>query len=111
MLGENSEAMLDLQILLRGHVGRGAAITKRDIARRLGIDARQVEHLIRELIVRRGMNIASACDKPAGYFIIDTQEEATRYRNQLVSRMRRLNERLQAVDSNLANRLQREIFS
>lgn len=112
----NDDKRNELLTLLREHRGRERAVTKQEIASRLKMTTRQVEHGIREWIIVGGVNIASACDrKPFGYFVIENEAEAKRYRNQLISRMRKLNERLAAVDSNTAKAihqaLQKELFS
>lgn len=101
----------DLLALMRRHVGRENAITKSALAKQLRFTTRKIENDIRDLILLDGINIASACDRlPFGYFIIDNQEEASRYRAQLISRIRKLNERLMAVDENTARKIQRELF-
>ena len=94
--------------------GKDRAISKKALAVICQIPARRVEALIREMIVKHGCEIASSCEWPMGYFLIANTDELKRYRRQLGSRMRSLNERMMAVDRNLAreiNRiLQRELF-
>lgn len=63
--------------------GRQRAISKKVLAKITGIAPRRVEAIIRELIVEHGCEIASSCERPMGYFLIDNEIELRRYRAQL----------------------------
>lgn len=85
------------------------AITKTRLAELTGLSPRIVEKIVRGLIVTYGIEIASSCEKPFGYFRIASEAEGKRYRNQLISRIRSLNERLAAVDKNTARKISRTL--
>ncbi|MFQ5630572.1 MAG: hypothetical protein ACE5I1_17505 [bacterium] len=94
--------------------GARRAVTKKYLSARTGIPTRKIERLIRELVIEYGVEIASSCERPFGYFLINNEAEGRRYRSQLLSRMKKLNERLSAVDKITARKisetLQIEIF-
>jgi len=67
--------------------GRQNAITGKELASRLGErDDRRVRLVIRDLIAA-GHPIASAVNKPYGYFIANSPDEVTEYMNVLRSRL------------------------
>jgi len=67
--------------------GLSRAITGRLLASRLGLkDDRLIRMAIRELIAD-GLPIASSVQKPYGYFIIETPEEAEAYMAVIKSRL------------------------
>lgn len=103
--------MTDHQKKIMQHLKFSAknAITKKRLAQLTGIKPREVERAIRELIIQHGFRIGSSCERPFGYFIISTKEEMLRYRAQLLSRMKNLNERLRAADRQRAELIDRAI--
>ena len=68
------------------HQGRSKAITNSVLANNIGVHDRYIQLMIRELI-SDGVPIASATDNPAGYFIINTWQEAEVYANSLKNRL------------------------
>ena len=83
----SSVSPLQLRILNNLRNGSKQAIKGKELARLLGYkDDRKVRLEIRELI-RRLYPIGSSTEEPAGYFLIDTPEEATRYMAVLKSRL------------------------
>ena len=79
--------MSHLLTILQLHRGKARAITGKDLAQLLGEpDDRMIRREIRELIAE-GYPIASSTEKPYGYFMADTPEEAAQYLKQLKSRL------------------------
>lgn len=79
--------MSHLLTILQLHRGKDRAITGKDLAQILGeTDDRMVRKEIRELIAE-GHPIASSTEKPYGYFMADTPEEAEKYLGQLKGRL------------------------
>ena len=75
-----------LRILL-SHQGRSKAIKGMEMARLLGFrDDRSIRQVIRELIAE-GYPIASSVQKPFGYFIVATRQEAEYYAQSIRSRL------------------------
>ena len=69
------------------HRGRGNAIKGKVIASALGMnDDRAVRLVIRDLIAL-GYPIASATESPAGYFIVETRQEAEDYLTDMRGRL------------------------
>jgi hypothetical protein len=60
---------------LRSHRGRAAAIRVEDLGRVCGISGRECQGVVHRLRVERGVAIASAAARPAGYYLIETPEE------------------------------------
>ncbi len=56
-------------------VGRASAKTQAVLAIETGIKARRLREVIQHLIVRHDKMIGSASDRPAGYFLIENEEE------------------------------------
>jgi hypothetical protein len=76
-----------LLTILQLHRGKARAITGKELAQVMGApDDRLVRKEIRELIAE-GHPIASSTEKPYGYFLVDTPEEAEQYLRQLKSRL------------------------
>ena len=71
---------------LSQHQGRAKAITNSALAEIIGVHDRYVQLMIRELI-SDGCPIASATDKPAGYFIPENWREVEDYANSLKNRL------------------------
>jgi len=77
--------MSHLLTILQLHRGKARAITGGDLARTMGEpDDRLIRKEIRELLAE-GHPIASSTEKPYGYFMVDTPEEAEQYLKQLKS--------------------------
>ena len=55
--------------------GRAYAITARDLAERTGLSDRQIRQVVKDLIMKRGLLVASAVDDPAGFYLATTREE------------------------------------
>lgn len=93
------------------HLKTGAqnAITKKKFAQLTGIRPREIERAIRDLIISHGFRIGSSCERPFGYFVLETDAEMKRYRTQLLSRMKNLNERLRAADKQRAELIDKAI--
>lgn len=109
-----SNEQLKILDVLRFHKGPQAAISNRELARRVAMEPRRVQLLIQDMIINHGLAIASSCRKPYGYFIPQDRDEFMAYRNQLVSRIRETAKRLNAFDKILAQKigqmLQEELF-
>ena len=73
-----------LDIITR-HMGRENPITSRQLADKIGIPERKIRMIIREWV--KTFPIASATEKPAGYFIAVTQEEVNIYAQSLRNRL------------------------
>ena len=75
------------QVLSMLRKGKAKAITGKELARRLGEpNDRAIRLVIRELIAD-GYAIASSVNKPHGYYLVETQEEAKEYMAGLKSRL------------------------
>lgn len=80
----------DLQTSLLMHLqrGRNNARNGNELAGLFGLkDDRSIRIAIRDLI-GRGYPIASAVSKPTGYYLIESDKEATEYINNLKARIR-----------------------
>lgn len=75
-----------IKYILSSHRGRTKAISNSELAQEIGTHNRHIQLLIRELIAE-GIPIASACDKPHEYFIIENLEEAEKYATSLKNRL------------------------
>lgn len=75
------------------------------IADRLNTHERMVRRLVRDLI-SRGFLIASSMEEPYGYFIPTTEKQKKRYRNQLISRIKHIADRLKDFDQITAHKIQ-----
>jgi predicted DNA-binding transcriptional regulator YafY len=79
--------MRDLLAILQLHRGKQKAITGKDLAELLGEpNDRLIRREIRELI-SAGNPIASSTEKPYGYFLVETQDEANDYLGSLKGRL------------------------
>lgn len=96
--------------VLKQHKGAACAIKKDCLAQLVNMRPRTLEENIRQMIIERGIGIASSTRAPYGYFIIETDAEHRAYRAQLISRIRSCNERLMAVDKSMARRIQAALF-
>lgn len=82
----NELKQLVLRIIL-SHQGRASAIRGTEIASPLGQkDDRLVRLVIRDLIAE-GYPIASSVQKPYGYFLVNSPEEAAEYQRNLKNRL------------------------
>jgi len=73
-------------ILLR-HEGQAPAITGRELAKMFGLkDDRRVRLAIRDLI-KDGLPVAANTESPAGYFVVNTRQEADRYAQSIRNRL------------------------
>lgn len=55
--------------------GRARALPARDLAAKTGLSDVQVRQTVRNLIMERGLLVASAVDDPPGFFIAETADE------------------------------------
>src|SRR4030042_46578 len=79
--------MSDLLAILQLHRGKQKAITGKDLAAILGEpNDRPIRREIRELIAA-GHPIASSTEKPYGYSLVETQDEANEYLASLKGRL------------------------
>ncbi len=62
--------------IIRRHAGRDHAVSVEEISRLSGVAPRQVRDIVKGLIERHRVRIGSALKKPAGYYMIETREEA-----------------------------------
>lgn len=62
--------------IIRRHSGRDHAVSVEEISRLSGVAPRQVRDIVKGLIERHRVRIGSALKKPAGYYMIETREEA-----------------------------------
>lgn len=86
--------------VLRAHRGRAAAIHKESLAAQAGLSVRHSRQVIAHLIERHGQPIGSASRFPAGYFVVETAEEAAQAAQELRSRIVRLAMRLARLQRN-----------
>jgi uncharacterized protein involved in exopolysaccharide biosynthesis len=79
--------MSHLLTVLQLHRGKARAITGKDLAQVMGEpNDRLIRKEIRDLIAD-GFPIASSTEKPYGYFMAETPQEAAQYLRQLKSRL------------------------
>ena len=62
--------------IIRVRAGRERAVSVEEISRLSGVAPRQVRDIVKGLIERHRVRIGSALKKPAGYYMIETREEA-----------------------------------
>jgi len=79
------------------------------IASRLNTHERMIRRLVRDLI-SRGFLIASSMEEPYGYFIPTTEKQRKRYRNQLISRIKHIADRLKDFDQITASKIQQALI-
>lgn len=84
-----------LRLLRRG---RGNAIRRIDLSEATGIGDTQVRQIIKEIVEEKGILIASATAKPAGYYLPETREEYGQGVAQLIHRITSLARRVRAMD-------------
>ena len=58
------------------HEGRSSAISVPTLASLTGLSEQKVRASVSSLVTKHGKRIGSASDQPAGYFIVQTPEEA-----------------------------------
>lgn len=85
---------------LAPHRGRAAAIHKEALAEMVGMEVRKVRIVIAHLIERHNQPIGSASQAPAGYFLIETAEEAEQAAQELKARIIQLAKRLAKLKQN-----------
>lgn len=85
---------------LSRHRGRAAAIHKEVLAEMVGMEVRQVRVVIAHLIERHNQPIGSASQAPAGYFLIETAQEAEQAAQELTARIIQLAKRLAKLKRN-----------
>lgn len=93
------DVTLSVWAALRSHVGRGQAITSREIARALDLNRARVRQACHDLIVLHGKPIGSGGE---GYWITVNEDERRSTCAHLVSRLRKIALHLRAYDSNAA---------
>lgn len=74
-LSMDSDSAMVLRIIGR-HQGRASAITVEIISELTGIAPRQVRDIVKHLIEHHHARIGSALTRPAGYYMIATDDEA-----------------------------------
>jgi hypothetical protein len=72
--------------LIRERVGRENAISMHEISRRLAIDKRDVQAIVKFLVEERSVPIGSAVQRPYGYYLIDSDDELRRNYQHFVRR-------------------------
>ena len=85
---------------LQRHRGRAAAIHKEALAATVWLEVRQVRIMIAHLIERHNQPIGSASQSPAGYFLIETAQEAEQAAQELKARIIQLAKRLAKLKRN-----------
>lgn len=76
-----------LRIILLRHEGKSRAITGQELASMVGYhDDRRIRLVIREIIAE-GLPVASSTETPAGYFVVNTHQEAEQYAASIRSRL------------------------
>ena len=85
---------------LQRHRGRAAAIHKEALAATVGLEVRQVRLVIVQLIERHNQPIGSASQSPAGYFLIETAQDAEQAAQELQARIIQLAKRLAKLKRN-----------
>ncbi|BFU90127.1 MAG: hypothetical protein NTAFB01_13140 [Nitrospira sp.] len=83
--------------VLNRHRGRLSAIGLDALALASDVPERAVQHVIAHLIERHGCAIGSACTKPMGYFVIQTEAELSASVSQLLHRLMALARRIAAL--------------
>jgi hypothetical protein len=81
------------------HSGKGNAITYRDLALDLKINARELRDAVSLLVTDSIAPIASVStgSSAGGYFYIQTEDEYTQARNELMSRIKKLAKRAKGL--------------
>ena len=83
----NEDLKVELKRILLRHEGEGKAVIGRELAKMFGLkDDRRVRLAIRDLI-KDGLPIAANTESPAGYFVVNTRQEADRYASSIRSRL------------------------
>ena len=77
-----------LNHLRRWHLGRARAITYKNLALVLKMDARTLRDTVSRLVTEHNALIASTSSD--GYFYIQTEEELNHAKNEIISRVRKL---------------------
>ena len=85
--------------IVRGCRGAANAITRADLAGRLGVDDRRARRIVSGL-VRRGLPVCGAYDWQAGgYFVPDSVEEASRVAGALRRHALKILDRARSVEN------------
>lgn len=85
---------------LQAHRGRAHAIHKEALSRETGCEVRHLRSVIAHLIERHNQPIGSASQVPAGYFLIETAQEAEQAAQELKARIIQLAKRLAKLKRN-----------
>lgn len=85
---------------LQAHRGRAQAIQKETLSRETGCEVRHLRSVIAHLIERHNQPIGSASQAPAGYFLIETAQEAEQAAQELQARIVQLAKRLAKLKRN-----------
>lgn len=91
----NQNEITILNKLKNFHKGKDQAITYKDLARRTGINEREVRSSVAALVTCYQQPIASSSE--AGYYFINSQEEFDHARNELMSRIKKLSRRIKGL--------------
>lgn len=86
--------------VLQLHRGRARAIHKEMLSRETGCEVRHLRSVIAHLIERHNQPIGSASQSPAGYFLIETAQEAEQATQELQARIIQLAKRLAKLKRN-----------
>ena len=83
----NEDLKVELKRILLRHEGEDKAIIGRELAKMFGLkDDRRVRLAIRDLI-KDGLPIAANTESLAGYFVVNTRQEADRYAQSIRNRL------------------------
>lgn len=86
--------------VMQRHRGRPSAIHKEALAEAVGLEVRRLRVVIAHLIERHSQPIGSASQSPAGYFLIQTAQEAEQAAQELQARIIQLAKRLAKLKQN-----------
>lgn len=84
--------------VLQNHRGRKSAIKMPELAAKTGTNTRELQSIVARLINDFGAQIGSTSGKPAGYFLIENDQERIAAEKNLISRITELAKRLRALN-------------
>jgi len=97
----NYEEQKIVSYLKRWHIGKDNAITFKSLSIALNIPKRELRNIVAHLVAEHKQLIASTSSE--GYFWIQNQSEYEHARAELISRIRKLNTRLDGLDTGWSN--------
>lgn len=89
--------------------GRARAIKQSLLADAVGLSTRTLQHVLKDLTEVHGLPVASACSKPMGVFIPETEAEVDAFIEQLTSRALSCFRRIKALKVSAAMSLATEL--